>query len=153
MEANGKSIPQQLSQTISVFFRELRVFARNAYLVEAVRNEIQLTTPCGDVQSIVRSRVRRSKLADEDAAVQPAVKFQSFHEIDGLKVQTSGVKNICTDNTFDTFSEIFRTLCRESQGSVAHSSRSDKSANFYDQKTRSDSQNSSRCWSPLRGLG
>ena len=153
VEANVKILPQQLSQTISVFFRELRVFARNAYLVEAVRNEIQLTTPCGDVQSVVRSRVRRSKLADEDAALQAAVKLQSFHETDGLRVQTSGVKNICPDNTFDTFAEIFPTLCRESQDSVAHSSRSDKSANVYDQKNCSDSQNSSRWWSSLRGRG
>ena len=43
LKAKVKALRQQPGQTIPAFFRELRDLARNAYPVEAVRNEILLT--------------------------------------------------------------------------------------------------------------
>ena len=44
LKAKAKDLCQQPGQTIFAFLRELRYLARRAYPVEAVRNEILLTT-------------------------------------------------------------------------------------------------------------
>ena len=104
------------------FFRELQDLARNAYPVDAVRNEILLTTfIAGLSNSSVRWEVRIEKSADADAALQVAVETHSFLEIDGLKLQTSGVNIISTKTPLDTFTDLVRSLPTEIQNTVATS--------------------------------
>ena len=79
LEAKNKALPQQPGQTIPAFFRKLQDLARNAYLVEAVRNEILLTTfIAGLSKPTVWWEVRKAKPADADAALQTAVETHSF---------------------------------------------------------------------------
>ena len=97
-KAKVKALRQQAVQTIPAFFRELRDLTRNAYPVEAVRNEILLTTFIAGVSNpTVRWEFRKTKPADADAALQAAVETHSFFETDGFKLQTSGVDNISTE--------------------------------------------------------
>ena len=149
LKAKVKALRQQPGQTIPAFFRELRDLARNAYPVEAVRNEILLTTfVAGLSNPTVGWEVRKAKPADADAALQAAVETRSFPEIDGLKSPTSGVNNISTESPLDTFTELVRTLRTEIQDAVAKSSRTDRNAAQNNQRDRSDSRDSNRYRSP-----
>ena len=126
--------------------------SRNAYPVEAVRNEILLTTFIDGLSNpTVRWEVRKAKPADADAALQAAVETLSFLEIDGLNLQTSGVNNIKTETPLDTFTELVRNLCTEIQNAVAKSSRTDRNASQNNQIDRSDSRDSNRYRSPSPG--
>ena len=130
----------------------MRDLARNAYLVEAVRNEILLTTFIAGLSNpTVRWEVRKTKPADADAALQAAVETHSFLEIDGLKLQTSGVNNISTETPLDTFTELVRSLRTEIQDAVAKSSRTDRNFSQNNQRDRSDSRDSTRYRSPSPG--
>ena len=72
--------------------------ARNAYPVEAIRNEILLTTFIAGLSNpTVCCEARKAKPAGADAALQARVETHSFLEIDGSKLQTSGVNNISTE--------------------------------------------------------
>ena len=123
-----------------VFFRELRDLARIAYPVEAVRNENQLTTFVACLSCpTVRWEVRKAKPADADAAVQPAVETHNFPEIDGLKIQTSGVNKISSETPLDTFTELVRSLRTEIQGAASTSSRTDRIVSQNNQRNPSDS--------------
>ena len=129
LKSKVKDLHQQPKQTIPAFFRELRQLARNAYLDEAVRNEVLLTTFFAGLSNpTVWWEVQEAKLADADAALQSAVETQSFLQIDGLKLQTSGVNNISTETPLDTFTDLVRSLRYEIQDAVAQSSRTDKNA-------------------------
>ena len=152
LKAKVKALRQQPGQTIPAFFRELRDLARNAYPVEAVRNEILLTTFIAGLSNpTVRWEVRKAKPADADAALQAAVETHSFLEIDGLKIQTSGVNNISTETPLDTFTELVRSLRTEIQDAVAKSSRTDRNASQNNQRDRSESRDSNRYRSPSPG--
>ena len=123
----------------------MRVLARNAYPVEAVRNEILLTTFIAGLSNpTVRWEVRKAKPADADTALQAAVETHSSLDIDGLKLQTFGINNISTETPLDTFTELVRSLRTEIQDAVAKSSRTDRNASQNNQRDRSDSQNSNR---------
>ena len=152
LKAKVKALRQQPGQTIAAFFRELRDLARNNYPVEAVRNEILLTNfMAGLSNPTVPWEVRKAKPADADAALQAAVETQSFVEIDGLKLQTSGVNNNSTETPFDTFTELVRSLRTEIHDAVAKSSRTDRKASQNNQRNRSDSRDSNRYRSPSPG--
>ena len=130
----------------------MRDLARNAYPVEAVRNENLLITFIARLPNpTVRWEVRKAKPTDADAALQAAVETHSFHEIDGSKLQTSGVNNISTETPLDTFTELVRSLRREIQDPVAKSTRTDRNASQNNQRDRSDSRNSNRYRSPSPG--
>ena len=87
LTAKVKGLRQQPGQTIPSFFRELSDSARNAYPVEAVGNEIVLTTfIAGLFNPTVRWEVRKAEPADADPALQAAVETHSFLEIDGLNL-------------------------------------------------------------------
>ena len=134
------------------FFRELRHLARNAYLVEAVRNETLLTTLiAGFSNPTVRWEFRKAEPADADAALQAAVGNHCFLEIDGLKLQTSGINNISTETPLDSFTELVCSLSTEIQDAVAKSSRTDSNASQNNQRDRSDSRNSNLNRSPSPG--
>ena len=149
LKAKVKALRQQPGQTIPAFFRELRDLARNAYPVEAVRNEILLTTFIAGLSNpTVRWEVRKAKPANADAALQAAVETHSFLEIDGLKLQTSGVNNISTENPIETFTELVRSLRTEIQDTVAKSSHTDPNVSQNNQKNRSESRDSNRHRSP-----
>ena len=114
LKAKVKALRQQPGQTIPAFFRELGDLTHNAYPVEAVRNEILLSTfIAGLCSPTVRWEVRKAKPADADAPLQAAVATHSFLEIHGVKLQTSGVNNISTDTPLDTFTELVRSLRTE----------------------------------------
>ena len=84
LKAKVKALRQQPGQTIPAFFRELRDLARNAYPLEAFRNEILLTNFIAGLSNpTVRWEVRKAKPADVDAALQAAVETHTFLEIDG----------------------------------------------------------------------
>ena len=153
LKAKVKALRQQPGQTIPAFFRELRDLVRNANPVEAVRNEILLTTFIAGLSNpTVRWEVRKAKPADADAALQAAVETYSFLEIDGLKLQTSGVNHISTETPLDTFTEIVRSLrTAEIQDAVAKSSRTDRNASQNNQRDRSESRDSNRYRSPSPG--
>ena len=72
----------------------------------------------------------------------------SFLEIDGLKLQNSGVNNISTESPF---TELIRSLRTEIQDAVAKSSGADKNASQNNQGDRSDSRDSNRYPSPSPG--
>ena len=152
LKAKVEALRQQPGQTIPAFFRELRDLARNAYPVEAVRNEILLTTFIAGLSNpTVRWEVRKAKPPDADAALQAAVETHSFLEIDGLKLQTSGVNNISTESPLDTFTDLVRSLRTEIQDAVAKSSRTDRNASQNNQIDRSGSRRSNRYRSPSPG--
>ena len=133
-------------------FRELRHLARNAYPVEAVRNEILLTTFIAGLSNpTVRWEVREAKPVDADAALQAAVETHSFLEINGLKLQTSGVNNINTETPLDTFTELVRSLRTDSQDAVAKSSRTERNVSQNNQRDRSESRDNNRYRSPSAG--
>ena len=78
LKAKVKALRQQPGQTIPTFFRDLRDLARNAYPVEAVRNEILLTTFIAGLSNLtVRWEVRKAEPADADAALQASVETHS----------------------------------------------------------------------------
>ena len=84
----------------------MRDLARNAYPVEAVRNEIHLTTfIAGLSNTTVRWEFRKPKAANADAALPAAVETHFSLEIDGLNLLTSGVNKISTETPLDTFTE------------------------------------------------
>ena len=117
-----------------------RFFSRVAYPVEAVRNEIILTTFIAGLSNpTVRWEVRKAKLANADAALQAAVETHSFLEIDGLKLQTSGVNSISSETPLDTFTELVPSLRTEIQDAVATSSHTDRKFSQNNQTDRSDS--------------
>ena len=99
----------------------------------------------------VRWEVRKAKPAHADAALQAAVETHSFLEIDGLKLQTSGVNSISTESPLDTFTELVRSLRTEIQDAMAKSSRTDRNASQNNQRDRSDSRDSNRYRSPSPG--
>ena len=136
-----------------LFFRKLRDSARKAYPVEAVRNEILLTSFIAYLSNLtVQLEVREAKPADADAALQAAVENHSFCEIDGLKLQTSGVNNISTESPLDAFTELVCSLLIENQNAVAKSSRTDKNVSQINQRDRSDSRDSNSYGFPSPGL-
>ena len=123
----------------------MRDLARNAYAVEAVRNEIFLTTFIAGLSNpTARWEVRKAKPADANAALQAAVETHSSLEIDASELQTSSVNNISTETPLDTFTELVRSLRTEIQDAVAKSSRTDKNASQNNQRDRSDSRYSNR---------
>ena len=83
--------------------------------------------------------------------MQAAAETHSFLEIDGLKLQTSGVNNISTESPLDTFTELVRSLRTEIQDAVAKSSSTDRNASPNNQTDCSDSQDSNRYRSPSPG--
>ena len=99
----------------------------------------------------VRWEVRKAKPANADAALQAAVETHSFLEIDGLKLQISGVNNMSTETPLDTFTELVRSLRTEIQDAVATSSRTDRNASQNNQRDRSNSRDSNRYRSPSPG--
>ena len=126
--------------------------ARNAYPVEAVRNEILLTTFFAGLSNpTVRWEVRKVKPADADAALQAAKEIHSFLGMDGVKLQTSGVNNVSTETPLDTFTELARSLRTENKDAVAKSSRTDRNASQNNQRDRSDSRDSNRYPFPSPG--
>ena len=152
LKAKVKAVRQQPGQTIPAFFQDLRDLARNAYPVGAVRKKFLLTTfNAGLSNPTVRWEVRKAKTAYAHAALQAAVETHSFLEIDGLKIQTSGVDNVSTESPLDTFTELVRCLRTEIQDIVAKSSRTDKNASQNNQRDRSDSRDSNRYRSPSPG--
>ena len=153
LKAKAKALRQQPGQTIPAFYRELQDLARNSYPIEAIRNEILLTTFIAGLSNpTVRWEVCKAKPADADAALQAAVETHSFLEIDGLKLHTSGVNNIGTETPLDTFTELVRSLRTEIQDAVAKSSRTDRNASQNNQRDRSDSRDSNRYLSLSPGL-
>ena len=152
LKAKVKALRQQPGQTIPGFFPELRDLARNAYPVEAVRNEILLATfIAGLSNSTVRWEVRTAKHAAADVALQAAVETHSLLEIDGLKFQTSGINNISTETPLDSFTELVRSLLTKIQDGVAKSSRTDQIVSQKNQRDSSECRDSNRCRSPSPG--
>ena len=136
LTAKAGTLRQQARQTIPDFFRKVGDLARNAYLVEAVRKEILLTTFFASLYNpTVRREVRKAKPPDADAALQAAAETHSFLEIDYSKIQTSGVNNFSTETLLDTFTEVIRSLCTKVEDVMARSSRTQK--NFPKQSKRS----------------
>ena len=130
----------------------MRDLARNAYPVEAVRNEILLITfIAGISKPTVRWEVRKTKSADGDAALQAAVETDSFLEMDGLKLQTSGVNNITNETNLDTFTELVRRLRTQIQDAVTTSSPTDRNVSQNIPIDRSDTRDSDRDQSPPPG--
>ena len=151
LKAKVKALRQQ-RQTIPSFFRDLRDLARNAYPVEAVRNEILLITFIACLSKLTfRWEVRKAKPADADAALQAAVETHSFLAIDGLNLQTFSVKNISTETALDTFTELVCSLRTKIQDAVAKSSRNDRNVSQNNQRDRSESRDSNRYRSPSPG--
>ena len=106
----------------------------------------------------VRWEVRKAKPADADAALRAAEESPSFLEIDGLKLQTSGVNNISTGTPLDalrphphTFTELVRSFHKDIQDAVAKSSRTDRNVSQNIQRDRSESPDSNRYLSPSPG--
>ena len=99
----------------------------------------------------VRWEVHKAKPADADAALQAAVETRSFLEIDGLKLQTSGVNNISTETPLDNFTELDRSLRTEIQDAVAKSSRTNRNVSQNNQRDRSEIRDSNRYRSPSPG--
>ena len=152
LKAKVKALRQQPGQTIPAFFSRVARFSRNGYLVEALRNEIFLTTFIAGLSNpTVRWEVGKAKPADADAALQAAVETHSFLGIDDLKLQTFGVNNISTETPLDAFTEFIRSLRTEMQDAVAKSSRTDRNASQNNQSDRSDSRNTNRHRSPSPG--
>ena len=150
-KAEVKALRQQPGQTIRSFFRELRGWARKAYLVEVVRNEILITIFFAVLfNPTVGSEVRNAKPADADAALQAALKTCSLREIDGSKMQTSGANNSSTETPLGTFTELVRSLRTRIQDAVAPSG-TDNSAFQNNQIDRFVSQNSHRHMSASPG--
>ena len=140
-----EALSQQPGRTMPAFFRELRDLARNALPVEAVRNEILLTTRIAGLSDpTIGWEVRKVKPTNADAALQAALETHFFLDIDALKLQTSGVNNICTETPLDNFSELVRSLRTEIQDAVAKSSLTDRNASQNNQRDRLDSRNIDR---------
>ena len=140
LKAKVEALRRQPGQTNRAFFQELKNLARNSHLVAAVRCEILLTTFIDSLAvPTFRLEVRKAKPADADAALQAALKSASFHEIDSLKLQTSGVNNNTIETPLDTFTQLVRSLTTEIQDTVAKSSRTDKTASQNNQRDRLDS--------------
>ena len=145
LKAKVKALRQQPGQTILSFFRDLRDLAGIAYPVEVVGNEIILTTFLAVFSNpTVRREVRKAKTADANAALQAAVETHSFLEIDGLKLQTTGVNNISTETPPDTFTELVGSLGKEVQDAVAKSSRTDRNVSQNNQRDRLETRDSIR---------
>ena len=114
----------------------MRDLAHKAYPVETVRNETLVTFfNAGLSNPNDRWEVCIAKpTADADAALQAAVETHFFLEIDGLKLQTSGVNNISTESPIDTFTELVRSLRAKNQDALAKSSRTDRNVSQNNQE-------------------
>ena len=81
--------------------------ARKVNPVEAVRSEVLLTAfIAGLCNPTFQRDFCKAKPADADAGLQAAVETYSSLGTDGLKMQTSGVNNISTETSLDTFTEL-----------------------------------------------
>ena len=111
-----------------------------------------ITSISGLSNPTVRQEFRKAQPADVDAALHAAVETHSFLEIDGVRMQFSGVNNISTQTLLNIFTELVRSLRTEIQDAVALPSRTYRNASLNNQIHRSDSRNSNRYQSPLPGL-
>ena len=98
LKAQVKTIPQQPGQDVSTFYQTLRDLAGKAYPVEAVRNEIILTTFVeGLSNSLVRWEVRKAKPTTVEDAVRLVVEMQSYLNLHGQQpesIPTASINNL-----------------------------------------------------------
>ena len=104
LKVKVETLRQKPGQTIPAFFREVQGVARNAHPIKTVPNQILLTTFVAAFSNpTVRWEVRKAKLEDTGAALQAVVELHSSLEINGFKLETSGVNKISAE-TLSTLS-------------------------------------------------